>query len=104
MAIRWILDQGPTIALWGPRRPDQLRGINDAFGWMLSTQDKADIDTLLAQHVTDPVGSDFMAPSRRWHERGETTIQAAAVQARARRAALAASNAVNPAANSGPAA
>ncbi|MGO4611906.1 aldo/keto reductase, partial [Variovorax sp. 2RAF20] len=44
LAIRWILDQGPTIALWGARRPDQLRGINDAFGWVLSAQDKADID------------------------------------------------------------
>ena len=65
LAIRWILDQGPTIALWGARRPDQLRGINDAFGWALSAQDKADIDALLAQHVTDPVGPDFMAPSLR---------------------------------------
>jgi aryl-alcohol dehydrogenase-like predicted oxidoreductase len=33
LAIRWILDQGPTIALWGARRPDHLRGTGDAFGW-----------------------------------------------------------------------
>ena len=24
LALRWVLDQGPTIALWGARRPDQL--------------------------------------------------------------------------------
>lgn len=65
LAIRWILDQGPTIALWGARRPDQLGGIGDAFGWKLSAQDKEDIDILLAQHVTDPVGPDFMAPPLR---------------------------------------
>ncbi|WP_316149572.1 aldo/keto reductase [Cupriavidus sp. BIC8F] len=65
LAIRWILDQGPTIALWGARRPDQLGGIGDAFGWKLSAQDLADIDALLAQHVTDPVGPEFMAPGLR---------------------------------------
>jgi aryl-alcohol dehydrogenase-like predicted oxidoreductase len=65
LAIRWILDQGPTIALWGARRPHQLHGINDAFGWMLSTQDMTDIDALLAQYVTDPVGPEFMAPPLR---------------------------------------
>ncbi|MDB5969053.1 MAG: Aldo/keto reductase protein [Hydrocarboniphaga sp.] len=27
LAIRWILDQGPTLALWGARRPDQLAGV-----------------------------------------------------------------------------
>src|SRR6266478_6466696 len=32
LAIRWILDQGPTIALWGARRPDQLSPIEDELG------------------------------------------------------------------------
>jgi aryl-alcohol dehydrogenase-like predicted oxidoreductase len=49
LAVRWILDQGPTIALWGARRPDQLRRI----------------ETLLAEHITDPVGPEFMAPPAR---------------------------------------
>ncbi|HEY6774610.1 MAG TPA: aldo/keto reductase [Oxalicibacterium sp.] len=65
LAIRWVLDQGPTIALWGARRPDQLNGIADVFGWKLSTQDLADIDALLAEHITDPVGPEFMAPPLR---------------------------------------
>ena len=65
LAIRWVLDQGPTIALWGARRPDQLDGIDDAFGWSLSPQDLKDIDALLAEHITDPIGPDFMAPPSR---------------------------------------
>ncbi|MGU7782667.1 aldo/keto reductase [Burkholderia sp. PU8-34] len=65
LAIRWILDRGPTIALWGARRPDQLRGIGDAIGWRLSAQDMEDIDALLKQYVTDPVGPEFMAPPLR---------------------------------------
>lgn len=65
LAIRWVLDQGPTIALWGARRPDQLDGIDDAFGWSLSPRDLQDIDALLAEHITDPVGPEFMAPPTR---------------------------------------
>lgn len=65
LAIRWILDQGPTIALWGARRPDQLDGIDDAFGWSLTSQDLQDIDALLTEHITDPVGPEFMAPPTR---------------------------------------
>ena len=65
LAIRWVLDQGPTIALWGARRPDQLDGIDEAFGWTLSPQDMQDIDRLLAEHITDPVGPEVMAPPTR---------------------------------------
>ena len=62
LAIRWILDRGPTIALWGARRPDQLAGLDAAFGWHLNPADLEAIDALLDQHVTDPVGPEFMAP------------------------------------------
>jgi aryl-alcohol dehydrogenase-like predicted oxidoreductase len=65
LAIRWILEQGPTVALWGARRPDQLAGVDAAFGWTLSDGDLRDIDALLAQHITDPVGPEFMAPPTR---------------------------------------
>ena len=65
LAIRWILDQGPTVALWGARRPDQLKGIDAAFGWKLSADDLHQIDALLAEHITDPVGPEFMAPPLR---------------------------------------
>ena len=62
LAVRWILDQGPTIALWGARKPEQLQGLDEAFGWRLSAEDLAAIDALLAEHVKDPVGPEFMAP------------------------------------------
>jgi aryl-alcohol dehydrogenase-like predicted oxidoreductase len=61
-AIRWILDRGPTIALWGARRPDQLAGIDAACGWQLSAEDMEAIDGLLAAHITNPAGPEFMAP------------------------------------------
>jgi aryl-alcohol dehydrogenase-like predicted oxidoreductase len=65
LAVRWILDQGPTIALWGARKPEQLQGLDEAFGWQLSAEDLATIDAILAEHVKDPVGPEFMAPPLR---------------------------------------
>jgi Aldo/keto reductase family len=32
LAVRWILDAGHTIALWGARKPSQLQPINDVIG------------------------------------------------------------------------
>ncbi|MEH3022063.1 MAG: aldo/keto reductase [Pseudomonas oryzihabitans] len=65
LAVRWILDQGPTIALWGARKPEQLQGLDEAFGWRLGSEDLATIDAILAEHVKDPVGPEFMAPPLR---------------------------------------
>jgi aryl-alcohol dehydrogenase-like predicted oxidoreductase len=65
LAIRWILDQGPTIALWGARRPAQLAPIDDVLGWCLDDETQAEIERLLAQLITDPVGAEFMAPPAR---------------------------------------
>jgi aryl-alcohol dehydrogenase-like predicted oxidoreductase len=62
LAIRWILDRGRTIALWGARRPDQILGLDAALGWQLGPQDLAAIDAILADTITDPVGPEFMAP------------------------------------------
>ncbi len=65
LAVRWILDQGPTIALWGARRPEQLTGFDEAFGWKLTAADLADIDALLGGNIKDPIGPEFMAPPTR---------------------------------------
>src|SRR3989441_1368801 len=65
LAVRWILDQGPTVALWGARRPDQLAPIEDVLGWNLDDEARADIDRILAEAITDPVGPEFMAPPAR---------------------------------------
>ncbi len=62
LAVRWILDQGDTIALWGARRAEQLRAVEDAMGWEIDERAKARIDRILLQAVKDPVGPQFMAP------------------------------------------
>jgi aryl-alcohol dehydrogenase-like predicted oxidoreductase len=62
LAVRWILDQGITSALWGARRPDQLSPIRGVMGWSLDTAAKAEIDAILKQMITNPIGPEFMAP------------------------------------------
>ncbi|PWR20446.1 aldo/keto reductase [Zavarzinia aquatilis] len=62
LAIRWVLDQGPTIALWGARRPDQLDPVGDIDGWTVDAEAKAEIDAILARCIPDPVSPAFMAP------------------------------------------
>jgi aryl-alcohol dehydrogenase-like predicted oxidoreductase len=65
LAVRWILDQGATTALWGARHPGQLQPIGEVFGWSLDTAAKAEIDRILREAIADPVGPEFMAPPPR---------------------------------------
>jgi aryl-alcohol dehydrogenase-like predicted oxidoreductase len=65
LAVRWILDQGATAALWGARHPGQLHPIDEAFEWSLDTSAKLEIDRILRESITDPVGPEFMAPPPR---------------------------------------
>jgi aryl-alcohol dehydrogenase-like predicted oxidoreductase len=65
LAVRWVLDQGATIALWGARRAAQLDPVEDTMGWQLDDQAKKRIDAILLQTVKDPVGPEFMAPPSR---------------------------------------
>lgn len=65
LAVRWMLDQGITIALWGARHPDQLDPVDAVMGWSLDDAAKAEIDRILSETVTDPVGPEFMAPPAR---------------------------------------
>lgn len=64
LAVRWILDQGDTVALWGARRPAQLDAVPEIMGWHVDAETMAEIDAILAKTVTDPVGPEFMAPPR----------------------------------------
>jgi aryl-alcohol dehydrogenase-like predicted oxidoreductase len=65
LAVRWMLDQGISTALWGARRPDQLRPADEVTGWSLDASTKAEIDRILRETTTDPVGPEFMAPPSR---------------------------------------
>jgi aryl-alcohol dehydrogenase-like predicted oxidoreductase len=64
-AVRWLLDQGDTIALWGARHPAQLDAVDEAMGWQLDDEAKRRIDRILRGTITDAVGPEFMAPPSR---------------------------------------
>jgi aryl-alcohol dehydrogenase-like predicted oxidoreductase len=65
LAVRWMLDQGITTALWGARHPHQLQPVDEVIGWTLDAAAKAEIDRILRETITDPVGPEFMAPPPR---------------------------------------
>ncbi len=65
LAVRWMLDQGITTALWGARRPAQLQPVGDVTGWSLDASAKAEINRILSETIADPVGPEFMAPPSR---------------------------------------
>jgi aryl-alcohol dehydrogenase-like predicted oxidoreductase len=66
LAVRWMLDQGITTALWGARHPVQLQPVDQIAGWSLDSASKAEIDKILRETITDPVGPEFMAPPARY--------------------------------------
>jgi aryl-alcohol dehydrogenase-like predicted oxidoreductase len=65
LAVRWMLDQGIGVALWGARRPEQLRATVGVAGWSLDRVTHAAIDRILNEAITDPIGPEFMAPLQR---------------------------------------
>ena len=65
LAVRWMLDQGVSVALWGARHPDQIQPVGEVSGWRLDEKDMAEIDAILAATIRDPVGPEFMAPPAR---------------------------------------
>lgn len=83
LAIRWVLDHGGTTALWGARRPDQLAAVGDAMGWSLDAAAMTEINRILRDTITDPVGPEFMAPPTR--SELETAPRAADMPARTQR-------------------
>ncbi len=65
LAIRWALDKGINIALWGARKPEQLDAISTVWGWKLTPQDFKEIDDILKETISKPLGPEFMAPPSR---------------------------------------
>jgi aryl-alcohol dehydrogenase-like predicted oxidoreductase len=62
VAIRWVLDMGVEIAIWGGRRPSQMAPLNAIDGWHISDSFKYALEELLQETIIDPVGPEFMAP------------------------------------------
>ena len=74
LAARWVLDRpGISVALWGAKRPDQLDAVAGVMGWRLDTNDLAEIDLIVAESVTDPVGPEYLTPQVR--ESQSCTVQ-----------------------------
>ena len=65
LAVRWMLDQGISVALWGGRRPDQVQAALGVSGWSLNRADREQIERIVNTTITDPVGPEFMAPPQR---------------------------------------
>src|SRR5438552_9732017 len=62
LAVRWILDRGKNVALWGARRPEQLEPVVDVMGWSIDNEGMQEIERILVETVKDPIGPEFMAP------------------------------------------
>ena len=66
LAVRWVLDRpGVSVALWGAKRPGQLDAVEGVLGWKLDASAVEDIDRIVEESVTDPVGPDYLAPKTR---------------------------------------
>ena len=69
LALAWVLAQpGVGVALWGARRPDQLDALAEIDAVRLTQDDLNEIDRIVSETVTDPVGPEFMAPPARNQE------------------------------------
>ncbi|MCF7852200.1 MAG: aldo/keto reductase [Simkaniaceae bacterium] len=62
LAIRWALDMGISVALWGARHPDQLNTLDSIWGWELTENDFIEIDEILQETIPSPIGPEFMNP------------------------------------------
>jgi diketogulonate reductase-like aldo/keto reductase len=62
LAVHWVSEQGPTIALWGVRRPDQTEPVEGFDGWHIDEATMQEIDAILTRCIADPASPEFMAP------------------------------------------
>jgi aryl-alcohol dehydrogenase-like predicted oxidoreductase len=65
LAVRWMLDQGISVALWGGRHPQQVEAALGVAGWSLNAAQRSVIEQIVNTAVVDPVGPEFMAPAPR---------------------------------------
>lgn len=62
LAVRWALDKGISVALWGARKPEQLDELENVLGWKLVAADFQEIDQILDETLYASIGPEFMAP------------------------------------------
>ena len=79
-AVRWLLDHGSDVALWGARRPEQIEDVDRLWGWEFDAPTHVSVDQILERIVTHPVGPEFMAPPSRPPEAGDDDGEAGAAE------------------------
>jgi len=65
IAVRWMLDRGVSVALWGGRHPAQVEAALEVSGWTLSSTNRDLIEGIVNTTIADPIGPEFMAPLAR---------------------------------------
>jgi aryl-alcohol dehydrogenase-like predicted oxidoreductase len=69
LAVRWVLDRtNLAIALWGARRPDQMKTVGEVTGWSLDSKAMESIDSIINRHIKDtkqPYIADTYCPADR---------------------------------------
>jgi hypothetical protein len=66
-----VLDRpGVSAALWGAKRPSQLAAVDGVFArgpesWYLDESAMREIDEIVRESVTDPVGPEYLTPAPR---------------------------------------
>lgn len=61
-SVRWVMDMGVPITIWGGRKPSQMDPIDEIAGWSMDLATLSAVDSILAEYVKSPVGPEFMAP------------------------------------------
>jgi hypothetical protein len=49
----------------GARHPNQLQPVDEVVGWSLDRSAEAEIEQILRETITDPIGPEFTAPPAR---------------------------------------
>lgn len=66
LSVRYILDKGMDVALWGARKPEQLNQVEGLWNWQLEPEAIDKVEEIIAQHLQEPLNSPyFMAPPDR---------------------------------------
>jgi aryl-alcohol dehydrogenase-like predicted oxidoreductase len=66
LAVRWVLDRpGVSAALWGAKRLAQLDAVKEIQGWRLDAPSMAEMDRIVTECVTYPVGPEYLTPGVR---------------------------------------
>jgi aryl-alcohol dehydrogenase-like predicted oxidoreductase len=61
-SVRWVMEKGVPITIWGGRKPSQMDPIDEVPGWSMDLATLSAVDSILAECIKAPVGAEFMAP------------------------------------------